>query len=576
MKRTGELPAARVSTIVARYWPWLAVLAALGLFLSIALRQLDLPGFYYDEGFDLTPMLALMRGEQPELLRGIGLGVGGMTLPLMRMDYLGSITGYLTLPFMAVFGPGVAAARLQPIFFSCVTLVLAFVAGRRWFGDRVAALGVLLLAANPSFIWFSRQGITVTSTMTVFSLASLIALDAARLRLGAGRSARIALLAAGVFAGFGLWAKFVFLWWLALLAVMAAVWLLASRQGALRVRLSTGLRALPWLAAGFAVGNAPMLLFNLLGLAGGAGAPTLNLLLGSLAAPTQYGVVNADFLGNLSKRLADFEVFLNGSYFWYNGAPFGNTLAMPWFLGSVLVGSALAIRRPEWRKWLAVLACIAVYLPISSFTVSGLWATHIFILLPLPQWVMAGAAVWAAEAVLALPLFSRWRGFGRSSLVTFGLAAICIALPFSRDLWVSAQQHATLARTGGSGRFSDAVYAMSTWLDGQRIGEPIALDWGIKANIEVVTAGRVRPLEIHYFTGDAVEPFKLQARALLADPARVYIVLWSGDKTAPGFAVFDHRAQFEQLAREQGKQVREVFVASERSGLPVYVALMAK
>ena len=576
MKRTGELPAARVSTIVARYWPWLAVLAALGLFLSIALRQLDLPGFYYDEGFDLTPMLALMRGEQPELLRGIGLGVGGMTLPLMRMDYLGSITGYLTLPFMAVFGPGVAAARLQPIFFSCVTLVLAFVAGRRWFGDRVAALGVLLLAANPSFIWFSRQGITVTSTMTVFSLASLIALDAARLRLGAGRSARIALLAAGVFAGFGLWAKFVFLWWLALLAVMAAVWLLASRQGALRGGLAAGFRALPWLAAGFAVGNAPMLLFNLLGLAGGAGAPTLNLLLGSLAAPTQYGVVNTDFLGNLSKRLADFEVFLNGSYFWYNGAPFGNTLAMPWFLGSVLVGSALAIRRPEWRKWLAVLACIAVYLPISSFTVSGLWATHIFILLPLPQWVMAGAAVWAAEAVLALPLFSRWRGFGRSSLVTFGLAAICIALPFSRDLWVSAQQHATLARTGGSGRFSDAVYAISTWLDGQRIGEPIALDWGIKANIEVVTAGRVRPLEIHYFTGDAVEPFKLQARALLADPARVYIVLWSGDKTAPGFAVFDHRAQFEQLAREQGKQVREVFVASERSGLPVYVALMAK
>lgn len=62
-----------------------------------------------DEGFDLIPMLALMRGEQPELLRGIGLGVGGMTLPLMRMDYLGSITGYLTLPFMTVFGSGVAA-----------------------------------------------------------------------------------------------------------------------------------------------------------------------------------------------------------------------------------------------------------------------------------------------------------------------------------------------------------------------------------------------------------------------------------------------------------------------------------
>jgi len=576
MKRTGGLPLARVSAIAARSWPWLVVAAAVALFLSISLRQLDLPGFYYDEGFDLTPMLALMRGEQPELLRGIGLGVGGMTLPLMKMDYLGSITGYLTLPFMAVFGPGVAAARLQPIFFSCVTLVLAFVAGRRWFGDGVAALGVMLLAANPSFIWFSRQGITVTSIMTVFSLASLIALDVARLGLGAGRSARVALVAAGVFAGLGLWAKFVFLWWLALLAVIVAVWLLASRHGSLRGRLVAGLGGLPWVAAGFAAGNAPMLLFNLLGVSSGSGAPTLNLLLGSLAAPTQSGVVNADFLGNLGKRLADFEVFLNGSYFWYNGAPFGNTLAMPWFLGSVALGSALAIRRPEWRKWLAVLACIAVYLPISSFTVSGLWATHIFILLPLPQWVVACAAVWAAEAILALPPLSRWFKRAPAPLATLALAAICIVLPFSRDLWVSEQQHASLARTGGSGRFSDAVYAMSAWLDGQRISEPIALDWGIRANIEVVTSGRVRPLEIHYFTGDAVEPFKQQARAFLTDPTRVYIVLWAGDKTAPGFAVFDHRAQFEQLAREEGKRVREVFVASERSGLPVYVALMAE
>ena len=74
-------------------------------------------------------------------------------------------------------------------------------------------------------------------------------------------------------------------------------------------------------------------------------------MLGSLTAPTQYGVVNTDFLGNLSKRLADFEVFLNGSYFWYNGAPFGNTLAMPWFLGSVLVGSKAAMGQAHrYRK----------------------------------------------------------------------------------------------------------------------------------------------------------------------------------------------------------------------------------
>ncbi len=580
MRQVAIAGLARYATIdrrMKRSWlVWLVPLVAVGLFLSICLRQLELPGFYYDEGFDLTPMMSIMRGEPADLLRGIGLTLGGETYPLMKMDYLGSLTGYLTLPFMAVFGAGVTAARLQPIFFSCVTLFLAFIAARRWFGAKVASLSVLLLAVNPSFIWFSRQGITVTSIMTVFSLGSLICLDIARARLGAKRTAAVALVAAGALAGLGLWAKFVFLWWLALLAVVAAVWLIFSRAGSLRERLLLSLGALPWLAAGLIAGNAPMLLFNGLGLSRGAGAPTLNLLLGSLAVPTQYGVVNSDFLANLSKRLADFEVFLNGSYFYYNGVPYGNTLAMPWFLASLVMGSLFALGRPEWRKWLAVLACIGVYLPISSFTVSGLWATHIFILLPLPQWVIACAVVWGAEAVIALPPLRRLLGAPGASLASLALAAICLALPFSRDLWVSEQHHLTLARTGGSGRFSDAVYALSGWLDAQGVREPVALDWGIMANVEVVTGGRVRPVEIHYFTSEASEPFKQQARLYLADPARYYVVLWGGDATAPGFAVFNHREQFEQLAREQGKAVREVFVASERSGLPVYVVLQAQ
>lgn len=551
---------------------WLVPLAAVGVFLYFALRQLDLPGFYYDEGFDLVPMMALMRGEAPELLRGIGLRIGGLSLPLMKMDYLGSLTGYLTLPFMAVFGPGVTAARLQPIFFSAVMIVLAFVAARRWFGDRVAIVSTLLLAVNPSFIWFSRQGITVTSTMTVFSLASLILLDVARRRFGAGGGARAALLGAGVVAGAGLWAKFVFLWWLALLGVIAAVWLLTARVSAARDKVRWCVHVLPWLVGGFGMGAAPLLLFNMIGLAEGLGAPTANLLLGSLAAPTQYGLSNANFLGNFAKRLADFEVFLNGSYFWYNGVPFGNTLAMPWFLGSVAVCAGLAFRRPEWRKLAAVVACVAVYLPISSFTVSGLWATHIFVLLPLPQWVMACAAVWLGEAVVArLP--------GRSALrltAALGAAVALVAPPVARDVWVSERHHATLARTGGSGRFSDAVYALSAWLDAKGARTPVALDWGIQANVEVVTAGRVRPVEAHYFTGDLVEPLKAQVRALLPDPTQLYIVLWGGDATAPGFAVFNHRAQFEALAREAGRTPREEFVAFERSGLPVYVVLSAR
>ena len=160
-----------------RLTSYFLLLTSLILFLVISLHQLELPGLYYDEGFDLTPMLSVMHSEPAELLRGVGVSLFGHTYPVMRMDYMGSLNGYLTLPFMAALGPGYLAARLEPLVFSLITVVLAWVLTRRWFGDQVAALTALLLSVNPSFIWFTRQGITVTSVMTVFALGSWIVLD---------------------------------------------------------------------------------------------------------------------------------------------------------------------------------------------------------------------------------------------------------------------------------------------------------------------------------------------------------------------------------------------------------------
>ncbi len=110
-----------------------AAVLALGVFLALTLHQLNLPGFYYDEALDLVPMLHVMRGEPPELLRNIGIG----RFPIMLLDYMGSLGGYLTLPFMALLRAGRMWPRaLQPIFFSCVTIVLAWLLARalvwRW------------------------------------------------------------------------------------------------------------------------------------------------------------------------------------------------------------------------------------------------------------------------------------------------------------------------------------------------------------------------------------------------------------------------------------------------------------
>ena len=116
-------------------------------------------------------MLQVMHAEPAVLLRGIGFTLGNYTYPIMLMDYMGQ-PERLSQPTLhgVVRAPACWPARLEPIFFSALTIVLAFALARAWFGRGVAAVTALLLAVNPSFIWFSRQGISVTSVMTVFSL----------------------------------------------------------------------------------------------------------------------------------------------------------------------------------------------------------------------------------------------------------------------------------------------------------------------------------------------------------------------------------------------------------------------
>ena len=635
-----------------------ALALAVALFLAICLHQLTLPGFYYDEALDLVPMLQLLHHEPVELLRGIGVTIGGTAFPVMLLDYMGSLNGYLNIPFMLLFGPGVVAARLEPILFSAVTIVLAFALARAWFGRSAALLTAFLLAVNPSFIWFSRQGISVTSVMTVFSLGSLLLIERWRRRRSEGRgqkaevrsqrseargekqeargqrsevrserreaggerqaargqrsevrgerreaggekgeesgrrmkpkdcgvgqspiaplyspASNLTLLLAGLLIGLGLWAKMIFLWWVVVLTVVALVWLIFSRAGRWQERLRMGARALPWLLAGGLIGAASLIYYNLAGLLRQPfdlhNAYTLELMFKSLGQTTDYGVNNLDLPANLGKAIADFNVFMDGSYFWYNGVPFSNVFSVPAFVAAAVIGSGLALRRPEWRKWLALLAAITATVFLSAFTVSGLWATHLFIIVPLPQMVVAVAAAWLARALGRILV----RGGDRERkrrLITPVLACALLALPVSRDLWVSQQHHAKLAQTGGSGRFSDAIYKLAAYLDAQHVAQPIALDWGIEKNVRVLTDERVRPEEIFGFTAEPGDLFKQRARELLRDPSRRYIVLWDR------FAVYNRRKAFTQIANAMGLQVKEVFIAHERSGLPVYVVLQAR
>lgn len=556
---------ARITTSSATLLQPLPLLAAIALFLAYALRQLHLPGFYYDEALDLVPMLDLLQGRQPELLRGIGLG----PYPIMLLDYMGSLGGYLSVPFLILFGPGYAAARIQPISFSCLTIVLAWLLARRWFGARVAMVTVLLLAVNPSFIWFSRQGISVTSVMTVFSLGSLLLLDAAQRHLSADRTIQAVTMAfvAGLMIGLGLWAKLLFLRWVAVLVVMGLV-----LSWPVYAKLRKSAKLLAAAAFGVALGAFPLIYYNIVGWLRDGQPWTIALLVHSFTHPTQqFGVDNTAFFDNLRKAIDDVRVFVDGSYFWYNGVPFSNVYAVPTLFMSAVAGSGLAILRanaPEARRFFAILAGIGTLTVLGAFTVSGLWSTHQFIMLPLPQLVVACAAVWLADQLASLLRLGDAQP--QRALLIAGLVSLSLGLPFSRDLWVNDQHHATLLRTGGSGRFSDAVYKLTDWLEAHQIHQPIALDWGIAKNVRVLTADRVQPVEVFGYSAEADDTFRQRIAEALNEPQRHYIVLWER------FAVYNRRSDFTTIANQMGRQVVEVFIAHERSGLPVYVVLQAK
>ena len=85
------------------------------VFALLAAYHLTLPGLYYDEAADAVPAMYLLQHVQPEMARPHGIPFGGLTLPLMVFDYVGSVSTYAVLPFFAALGPGVMALRLMCI-----------------------------------------------------------------------------------------------------------------------------------------------------------------------------------------------------------------------------------------------------------------------------------------------------------------------------------------------------------------------------------------------------------------------------------------------------------------------------
>ncbi len=316
----------------------LSVSVACLLFLALTLPQLDLPGLYPDEAFDVIPAMQLLLGHKVEVLDNAGLHLFGLDLPLMSSSaYQGVTSTYLAIPFFALGGINVISLRMMTVVVGLVAIVLSFFLAKAWFGASTARLTVLLLAVSPAWVFWSRLGVYVVSEVMPITLGALLAFTI-WVRGKPFGSRNVPLYLGTFLLGVGLSTKLLFLWVISALVVCAtllycrAVWDARKEWGRqitqwARIGLLAGLS--------FCVGASPFLLYNL------KTRGTYHLLRGSVSniGATTHGVDNTAIVRNLWTEADAFRVLLDGGYFWFQGVlsrTFSNPLTPALFVISAI------------------------------------------------------------------------------------------------------------------------------------------------------------------------------------------------------------------------------------------------
>lgn len=519
--------------------------------------------------------MQLILGQPVELNRGVGLRLLGYDLPVMISDYQGVTSAYSVIPFFKLLGIGVVAVRTLTIAFGALAIALTYLLGRRLGGVGTGLMAALLLATSPSFIFWSRVGVYVVIQVVPLALGAVLAF--LRWRSSGWRGW---LVLAGLFAGLGLATKLLFLWFIVgVAAAAAAVWLVEWRwpakhgdqpapRASIRAHLArdVSFTALDVTSAlfGFLAGAAPFLYYN--AVSGGT-----FLVLRANLFRTDKGANNLAIVDNLLTQAGAFRVLLQGSYFWFLGGVFANNLMLPAFFLSaltLLIGVALV---PQYRRYRAAVVFVLVLLVAifgqSAFTLSGLEPTHLLIMLPLPQLVIAGAITMCAD------LAGRWlAGIIAAPAARIGRLAVAavLVLPLATvDLRTDQRYHQVLAETGGKSSFSAAIYDLAAFLDRFGYTRPYALDWGMKYNVELLTLGRVHPQEIYGQSSAPPPDFVATLDALFRDPQAVFIAHRDDGPGIPT-AYPGRVAVFKQLAASQGKVVVPLKVINESGGAPLF------
>jgi hypothetical protein len=534
---------------------WLLTVLAVLLYLGLALYQLDLPGLNYDETLDAVPAMQVVQNERVDSFAT--LKVAGLRWPLMTMSFVGVTTTHLLMPAFALAGASVTTLRGTAVLIALIGLLLSYGFLRDFFDERVAALSTLLLAVNPLFVFWSRMGAWVQLPLFPISVAALWSLFR-----WYRRQRPCYLVLAGFLLGLGLGTHIQFLWmWVAL----GLAWLLLSPW------LGTGhgwqrwawpwQRAKPrvWLLslAALLLGTAPLLIYNLMTLG------TIRHAL-EIANSGELGQIQIlKVLGELPVLgLGALETLLSGDWFGSELGGLSKNPAAVWAFGLALIVILwLAIRRKlgDRAARIAFLLILLVSIVLQSVVIRGAnSAHHLLIAWPIPQALVSVALFGLVDAVSPA---SRTRA--AAGLAVLGVAAAGLV---GAEAMTTIRYHQALSRTGGTGLFSDAIYALASDLEKPGAPQPIAMDWGFRRNLQLLTQNRVDPPEWFTYATPVGSEFEGNVRELIRRyPDAVYLFHVPESTQYPG-----HLEILEDVAYSHHLSPILWKTYYQRDGAPVY------
>jgi 4-amino-4-deoxy-L-arabinose transferase-like glycosyltransferase len=537
-------------------WFWRGMLLiALLLFALGATYQIQLPGLNYDEALDAVPAMNVALGQPVHALATIWLG--GREWPLMVMPYIGAVTSWLLLAGFTLAGVSVTTLRLTTVIVGGLILLLSWGFLRDYLDERVASLAVLLLAVNPTYVFWSRMGGWVAQPMLPIFILALWCL----FRWYRSRRAGY-LIGAALCLGFGLSTKLLFVWvWTAL----ATAWLLLSpwleQRGGLKRWLwplrGLNVRTLTLVIAAAMLGSGVVIWYNL------QGAGTFHFITDHILRGSAGGMALTDVITTIAFSAAhDLRTLLDGSWFTTMiGGPYHNLLAVPVFLASLVIVCVLALthRLKYSAKRLALLALFMVCFVLQGSAASiSRGANHLILVWPIPQTFVAVALVSLADlATETMPARRQvW-------VVSFGLLALVFA---GGEVLTTYRYHSTLAQSRGSGHFSDAIYELAQDLEQPGTPRVVALDWGFLRNLQLLSENRINVVERFTYASPPGEEFAAYLEDLMRKPDDLYLF-----HSLKYTAFLGHWEAFDRAAYRHGLTPVPVKIYRQRDGQPVYL-----